>query len=45
MAKAVFPVDRLFPGAASAGSPAETQDRIVQRFLRAIGANGRSADR
>jgi len=45
MAKAVFPVDSLFPGAASAGSPAETQDRIVQRFLRAIGANGRSADR
>jgi hypothetical protein len=45
MAKAVFPVDRLFPGAASAGSPAETQDRIVQRFLRAIGANGRSGDR
>jgi nanoRNase/pAp phosphatase (c-di-AMP/oligoRNAs hydrolase) len=45
MAKAVFPVDSLFPGAASAGSPAETQDRIVQRFLRAIGTNGRSVER
>jgi hypothetical protein len=41
MAKAVFPVESLVRTA----DPAECQDRIVQRFLRAIAANGRSADR
>ena len=41
MAKAVLPVESLVRTA----DPVECQDRIVQRFLRAIGANGRSADR
>jgi hypothetical protein len=44
MAKAVIPADSLVLGGAD-GDPAECQDRIVQRFLRAIGANGRTSER
>ena len=44
MAKAVLPADSLVRGGAD-GDPAGCQDRIVQRFLRAIGANGRSTER
>jgi nanoRNase/pAp phosphatase (c-di-AMP/oligoRNAs hydrolase) len=44
MAKAVLPADSLVRGGAD-GDPEACQDRIVQRFLRAIGANGRSGER
>jgi hypothetical protein len=44
MAKAVLPADSLVRGGAD-GDPAGCQDRIVQRFLRAIGANGRNIER
>jgi nanoRNase/pAp phosphatase (c-di-AMP/oligoRNAs hydrolase) len=45
MAKAVLPVDSLFPAGPGAPDPADCQDRIIQRFLRALGANGRGSDR
>jgi nanoRNase/pAp phosphatase (c-di-AMP/oligoRNAs hydrolase) len=44
MAKAVLPAHSLVPGGANR-DPSECQDRIVQRFLRAIGANGRGSER
>ena len=41
MAKAVLPTRELMKGAADAGARA-VQDRIVHRFLKALGPNGRS---
>jgi len=42
MAKAVLPADALLGSAQEPPKAADCQGRIVERFLRALGANGGS---
>ena len=44
MAKAVFPLRRLGRGAGEPAASPTHQERIIERFLRALGGNGRASE-
>jgi hypothetical protein len=44
MAKAVFPLGQLGRGAGDAAASGACQERVIERFLRALGGNGRASE-
>jgi hypothetical protein len=44
MAKAVFPLRQLGRGAGEPAASGACQDRIIERFVRALGGNAKSSE-